>query len=549
MRLRNPVLAALLATSTVVTITLVWFGWRNLERERLDNAADTAAAGIRARLAEAGERLSRGEAIEGAVVVVLRDGQVTVTPRGAIPFVPVVGVASPVDRAIAAAEAVEFGGDLGRAAALYRGMGLNGEALLRLGRVLRKMGDGAGAMAAYRELERLGDVAAGGVPAELAGLDGQGLYQRLAEGVDGGRWVLARGAAEFYRERAGERGKPDSWRLAEALEAAWGTPGVRLVNGVVTIWRANGAGAALDADALARRFVPAGYGFGIGDAGPGVVRVLGEGSNPWTIRVWAESPMAGAGPRLLLGMLGAVILFLWGTVYFMARAMRREEAAARLQADFVASVSHEFRSPLTTVRQLAEMLEMGQVPSEERRRKYYQVLSSEARRLQRLVETLLDFGKMEAGAQKFRFERLDVGEVVRRAVAEAEGSERVVLDGAIDLAVDGDGEALVVALRNLLENALKYSDGDSPVTARWERGSGRVSIMVADRGPGIPREEQERVFEKFVRGRRAREGNVKGPGVGLAMVRHLATAHGGAVRLESEPGRGSVFTLDLPEAE
>ena len=73
--------------------------------------------------------------------------------------------------------------------------------------------------------------------------------------------------------------------------------------------------------------------------------------------------------------------------------------------------------------------------------------------------------------------------------------------------------------------------------------------MVADRGPGIPREEQERVFEKFVRGRRAMEGNVKGTGVGLAMVRHIATAHGGAVRLESEPGRGSVFTLDLPEAE
>ena len=127
-------------------------------------------------------------------------------------------------------------------------------------------------------------------------------------------------------------------------------------------------------------------------------------------------------------MIALMILFLWGTVYFMAKAVRREAKAAQLQSDFVASVSHEFRSPLTTVRQLSEMLEMDQVPSEERRHQYYQMLSKESMRLQRLVETLLNFGKLESGEQQLQFSPVDVGDIVESVLAELEGSARVSVE-------------------------------------------------------------------------------------------------------------------------
>jgi len=234
----------------------------------------------------------------------------------------------------------------------------------------------------------------------------------------------------------------------------------------------------------------------------------------------------------------------------MARAIRREAEVARLQSDFVAAVSHEFRSPLTTVRQLSEMLEMGQVPSDDRRQKYYRVLAGEARRLQRLVETLLNFGKMEAGAQQYHFEKLDVRELVSRAVREAaapedETSGRVRITGPESgIHLFGDADALALALRNLVDNA-----AGEKVEVRWKNDQGRVSISVVDRGPGIPREEHQAIFQKFVRGRSAIQASVKGTGVGLTMVRHILAAHGGEIQLESEPGCGSTFTVVLTEAK
>jgi signal transduction histidine kinase len=190
---------------------------------------------------------------------------------------------------------------------------------------------------------------------------------------------------------------------------------------------------------------------------------------------------------------------------------------------------------------------MGQVPSEERRQKYYSVLAGEAHRLQRLVEGLLHFGRMEAGAQEYRMEQVETGELVRRAVEEVEpGGGRIDVSDSEAARVNGDLEALTAAVRNLLDNALKYSHMDSRVEAGWRRGDGQVFIFVRDQGAGIPAEEQKAVFEKFVRGRRAVADSIKGTGVGLAMVKHIMTAHGGEVRLESKPGQGCTFTLVLP---
>jgi signal transduction histidine kinase len=168
------------------------------------------------------------------------------------------------------------------------------------------------------------------------------------------------------------------------------------------------------------------------------------------------------------------------------------------------------------------------------------------------VETLLNFGKMEAGAQRYRMEELDIAGLVRQVAGEVEAQtqesgRRIEITGPPgECRVLADAEALALALRNLIDTALKYSPAGAVVGIRWGEENGRVSIRVVDQGPGIDAGEREAVFHKFVRGRAAAEGNVKGTGVGLAMVRQILAAHGGEVQLESELGHGSTFTLLLP---
>ena len=585
---------------------------RQRTRERLENGADAIAAGVRGKLAEAGERLSRWisnpnasiPAQDGEVVVAAGEGRIEVAPRGALPFVPGEASIQQSDKVFAEAESIEFAGNQPvQAAEMYRRLTRQGdpriraEALFRLARVLRKAQQFEAAAESYRLLSELGDVVAAGLPAELAGLDGlrltraaagdqageQRIAAQIAGSIYGGRWPLTRGAAEFYREQTSREPKPESWFLAEAFARVWAlearsAPGLQAmeVEGrpILVIWRSNGvrsAALATFAEPFLSRQVPAGYAYQLADAAgqriagsvsippQTVARVIGDPRNTWMMRIWPGGGGAPGGsrlgPRLLLAMLATVILFVWGTVYFMARAIRREARVSRLQSDFVSAVSHEFRSPLTTVRQLSEMLEMDQVPGEDRRRKYYHVLAGEARRLQHLVETLLNFGKMEAGAQQYRFGKLDVHELVDRAVREAsgdgaEGSGRVRISGEQSgIHVWGDADALTLALRNLVDNGLKYSPAGDEVEVQWSSREGRVSISVVDHGSGIPKEEQQAIFQKFVRGRSAIQASIKGTGVGLAMVRHILSAHRGEIRLESEPGRGSTFTIMLSEAK
>jgi signal transduction histidine kinase len=236
----------------------------------------------------------------------------------------------------------------------------------------------------------------------------------------------------------------------------------------------------------------------------------------------------------------------------MARAIRQEAAVARLQSDFVAAVSHEFRSPLTTIRQMAEMLEMDRLPTEERRHEYYRVLAGEAARLQRLVETLLNFGRMEAGAERYQFVDVDAAALVRAVVHDIEpqahdaGTQVEISGMDAGMCVLADESALSVALRNLIDNAIRYSPSGSTVWVQLKNERDRAAICVVDQGVGIPRAEQHAIFRKFVRGRAAIDANVKGTGVGLSIVQQIVLAHGGEIRLDSETGRGSTFTVLLP---
>jgi two-component system phosphate regulon sensor histidine kinase PhoR len=240
------------------------------------------------------------------------------------------------------------------------------------------------------------------------------------------------------------------------------------------------------------------------------------------------------------------------TILFVAERQRRLNA---LKSEFVANVSHELKTPLALVRMFGEMLQTGRVASEAKRQEYLDIIVAESERLSNLIENVLDFAKVERGRGAYDFADGDVGQVVARAVqvyryrAEREG---VALECEVEpkLGARIDERAIQLAVINLVDNALKYAVGSSVVRVSARRDGGAVAIRVADHGPGIPPEEQGRIFERFVRGTRASGEmvRVRGSGIGLALVKHIAESHGGKVWVESEVGRGATFVVRIPSS-
>jgi len=287
------------------------------------------------------------------------------------------------------------------------------------------------------------------------------------------------------------------------------------------------------------------------------VRTAAAARLPWTLHVFEGPDMRAiqqSSPRrqlliLIFAVVGLVLATGW---YFTLRAISRELRVSQLQSDFVAAVSHEFRSPLTSLSHIAEMLAHDRFPSDDLRRRSYDVLIRDTDRLRRLVEGLLDFGRFEAGAATLRLETVDVADLVRATVADFR--ERVAPEGYLVELADGgqsidarvDREAISRALWNLLDNAVKYSPDCRTVWVELDRHPDRVAIVVRDQGLGIPVPEQREIFDRFVRGADSKARHIKGTGIGLAMVRQIVQAHGGHVALESAPGAGSAFTIVLP---
>jgi len=234
------------------------------------------------------------------------------------------------------------------------------------------------------------------------------------------------------------------------------------------------------------------------------------------------------------------------------RAVTHELELARLKSDFVSTVSHEFKSPVTAIRHMAEMLQAGSVPSEERRRRYYDVLVEQSTRLSSLVTNILDLARIDEGKKEFGFEPVDVGELVREIAATTE--QRVVhegwsvkahIAGSLPL-VRADRTAITQAISNLVDNAIQYSAEVKTVDLHVSAGDSHVVVAVQDRGVGIPRHEIDKVFDRFYRGGDPHTRSVKGSGLGLTLVKEIVEAHSGTVSVESNPGQGSTFTIRLP---
>jgi signal transduction histidine kinase len=253
--------------------------------------------------------------------------------------------------------------------------------------------------------------------------------------------------------------------------------------------------------------------------------------------------------RVVVGAIALACLLTMAAAYGLYRVTTRELLLARQQSDFVAAVSHEFRTPLTSMRHLLDLLIRRAVTEESRKDQYYGLLAGETDRLQRMVETLLSFGRIDAGAQVWKLEPLDVADLVTDAAESFrnEFDRPLVTELEDELpTIQGDREALARAVWNLLENAAKYSPGGSAIRLFAQRSGVAVVIGVEDHGIGIPLAEQQRVFQKFVRGGEAKRAGIRGVGVGLSLVKRIAEAHGGSVQLTSQVGTGSTFTLVLP---
>jgi len=475
-------------------------------------------------------------------------------------------------------------------------------ALMRVARIDRKQNLRAEALSAYREMLDLKGAIIEGVPVELIArqqsisLAGQSADARshaieLLRALDSRRYRITRGAYEFYRREAqavlGSAPDDGDESLAAAAEALHAMPpdsenrsGRFLSGPTLVLWQTAGdrvVAILLGPRWIAQQWPPdlkstlAAYGvairltdvaghavFGPGLATPGreALRLAATTQLPWNLHAATVDPDIALAPAkrrqdLLFASMAAIAALLLSGSYLIARTIARELALSRLQSDFVSAISHEFRTPLTSLCLLSGQLASGRVVESDRP-EYFGMLARESQRLRRLVEGLLNFGRMEAGTAQYRFETIDPAELVESVSrefeqdAEARG-HRIEIRAREDAPlVRADRAALTCAVWNLVDNAVKYSPACLTVWADVERAGEFAAIRIRDRGIGIPPAEQARIFQKFVRGAAVKQAGIRGTGIGLATVQYIAAAHRGELRLESKAGEGSAFTLLLP---
>ncbi|HRX84269.1 MAG TPA: HAMP domain-containing sensor histidine kinase [Phycisphaerae bacterium] len=266
--------------------------------------------------------------------------------------------------------------------------------------------------------------------------------------------------------------------------------------------------------------------------------------------IWRQTIMFIVGTLLVMTALVAVMWAMW-------RLLQRELALSRMKQSFVADVSHELKTPLALIRLFGETLMSGRVPTEEKKREYYEIITRESDRLTNLINNILDFARIDAGKKRYTFHRTNVAAIVRdtyeayKVQLDHAGFEHqlVIADELPEIACDRD--AVAQALINLINNAMKYHDGSDKflgidVAPETRRGRHGVLISVSDRGIGIRPEDRNRLFTDFYRANDERVRSQRGAGLGLALVKHIVQGHSGIVDVESRLVKGSTFRIFLP---
>lgn len=253
-----------------------------------------------------------------------------------------------------------------------------------------------------------------------------------------------------------------------------------------------------------------------------------------------------------LAALGLVVSMALFGAYLFWRDVRREVRVAEMRSQFVSSVSHELKTPLTAIRMFAETLLMRRSTGPDIREEYLETIVNESERLTRLLNNVLDFSKIEQGKKTYRLEPHSLGSIVQAAAKamdyplSQQGFElRIAIAEDVPL-VAADPDAIEQAILNLLSNAMKYSGQGRVIDVQLTKEADRAVISVTDRGLGIPLDEQARIFEKFYRISSPDQERIPGTGLGLTLVDHVVKAHGGDITVRSAPGEGSTFSIVLP---
>jgi two-component system sensor histidine kinase SenX3 len=244
-----------------------------------------------------------------------------------------------------------------------------------------------------------------------------------------------------------------------------------------------------------------------------------------------------------------------GEEYILLLADDRTELTRteEIRNDFVANVSHELKTPVGAISLLAEALESS-ADDEVAVRRFAKRMQKESTRLAALVQDIIELSRLQGANVAQRGHPVDINAVISEAVDRSQlpaesKNIAIVVGGRVDAMVYGDQDLLVTALRNLIDNAIRYSPENTRVGIGVRAKEGLVSISVTDQGDGLTPEDQERVFERFYRVDAARSRQTGGTGLGLSIVKHVISNHGGEVTLWSQPGQGSTFTIRLPEME
>ena len=283
---------------------------------------------------------------------------------------------------------------------------------------------------------------------------------------------------------------------------------------------------------------------------------------PYTLYKWRLSMAAPIAPeraalerrrqQLDAALVGLSLAAIVAGMLFLTYAVRNERRLNQLKSDFIATVSHELKTPLSLIRMFGEMLATERVPSEAKRKQYLDIIVRESERLTALIENVLDFAKLERGKSAYEFHRANLGDVIARGVEmfryrlDRERPQLTcdIADGIPDS--DLDERALQLLLFNLLDNALKYAASSDVMIVRVRAAGRMLSLAVEDHGPGIAQVDRRRIFERFYRGKAAGSEGARGSGIGLALVEHIADAHGGEVTVTDATPHGSIFTVTMP---
>lgn len=276
----------------------------------------------------------------------------------------------------------------------------------------------------------------------------------------------------------------------------------------------------------------------------------------WKLLVWHQGgsleEAVARGRRRNLAISFGVLLLLAMSVGLIVASSRRATRLAQEQMKFVAGVTHELRTPLAVICSAGENLADGVVSQRDQIEKYGGLIRNEGRRLSQMVEQVLAYAGAESGQQTYRLQPVEVRNVIDAAVRACrqpleEGGFEIEMEIEPGLPqVNGDAPALQRALQNLLGNAIKYGGESRPIALRARKHAGEVWLTVEDHGWGIAAVDLPHVFEPFFRAPEVVAAQIKGSGLGLSLVQHILIAHGGRVTVESAPGRGSSFTLQLP---